>query len=1428
MNNIKNSGFFRVVSLALIFSFILLDISWAYPPGENTQNNNLAIWSNFQQPIFVKEAGSALVIRSIADNLFGNPEEGGQRFPLRNLGGIVAADLAKISEKAPEIMRALETIDVSRVATAKWEGGKFIEEELDKDKFVPNDAILLVPYRKDGMDRIIQIALKGSPNANALIGEEASFLLGERFVVRDVPKDWKGSAQAPAEVKEASKLTVSEPVAVIEIPAAISETETANTPQAPRRTFTIRAIISSLALMILTTLYALAGEPVAGATRAGWQDFRELKDYTFSHPIFTLIAGGIIGWYIYKIAKTVNWKVHEHRMYRKAISNDIASILEAARSGDLFAKELAFRNLKTIKGVDVLAGLLKPSLFPVDVLAIFRGCIYTAEEATALERIITKLVKETKIVTGEEPIYNTGMSFRGSRGSDGDWSEESERIGYSDVTEIIGDYSAIIALSKNPTELRQLIDEELAKQTKSESTHNFTASSGYNAAAVTSLVSLTSFVVAAAQYMLQGDFTGVTIAAVLAGAYFGWAAARYFGMGKSASDALVKSGLTRKEARTTAIARNDGYRHPAYVENRFITLHEGFEQHWTGMLGVMPIISWFFRSNFEDSIRRAELYAKANSENPDDILEAINNGDSNSKAIALKNIANINDIDKLFLLWERSRLYIVRSAVAQNFGSIKDPRATKLLGVELVSNPSNYEYKLIIIEALNKINSLEARVYLRLCDYRVEVQEIIKLHKEGDILPFLIGVLNDKSYMAPVNAKTIKVIGQLKDVRAVPFLMKYLKIIEKSGVDFLENEIIVAIAEIEGSKTSELVKKKLGQIVKERLDNHTHQNGALVTDADVISKLPEQVYSTVIDKIVDAILKIRSANIQHRIITESVKVDYDARKCIKQSGGYYETTDEEVQYGADGTTLKSVWVETSPAVYSQGHFTLTVDLQKLDQLIAEEIAKQNKLESGTAVSVPQTAILEGVAPKDSNIVIGKPVQPEASDVEKVRQLFEIVESALNNNRARLADAGNELVTFLAERDKLPAEADLLLVLGSDDLGVAKGAAELYKSGKTQFKYVMCSGRGKGETSEGQRFTEEMIANGVPRGAFLLPETNSRFMGENLSFTAKQLAEAGKLGEMKSVVVVQTPLYNRQAKAAIGKNFVTEAGKVATQICYVYAPSTPKMDTEKTALELKEQMGQALAAADNLKTFGDKGWIDKTELPADISSAAQKIREGLSQLDADSIVTSLIVMARRAKDSKNESQKLIVGISTDWIPAYKDEHSFQYQATNSLVNKIKALPQALKSMGLDNVELVIEENSSTLASNVSKLAQDSNARLSNVVVIASREAVEGGVFDKLRDENGEEKALLAGMDSKELMELYKVNGEISDKVLDIDIMEILALTLEVATGKTPPRKLLAAPYDSAKRILILSPRATIKDYQKLRDVNEGRKQALQAA
>ncbi|MFC1570880.1 YdcF family protein, partial [Candidatus Omnitrophota bacterium] len=354
--------------------------------------------------------------------------------------------------------------------------------------------------------------------------------------------------------------------------------------------------------------------------------------------------------------------------------------------------------------------------------------------------------------------------------------------------------------------------------------------------------------------------------------------------------------------------------------------------------------------------------------------------------------------------------------------------------------------------------------------------------------------------------------------------------------------------------------------------------------------------------------------------------------------------------------------------------------------------------------------------------------------------------------------------------------------GSSDLAVARGAAELYKSGKTKFKYVMTSGKGQGDLAEAELFKREMIKHGVPEEAFLEPETESRFMGENLSFSAKKLAESGKLSEINSVAVVQTPLYNRQAKAAFGKNFVAEEGKTATQEAYVYAPYLPaKIDRTKSTLEMKRQQEEVLEAIDKLDDFAEKGWIDKVDMPEEVKEAVKKLKEiSPTQIEADSVIANIITLAREAG---RQNQQLIIGLETDWIPGYK-EGGPRHDAINPLISMIESLGDELRKMGLTNVILVPGTGDALAASLLDK-AKETSTHLSNVVVMASKDTISSDKFDSLRSTQHKKGAFLASIDPSEIIEAYEKNKVKETRYHVIKMMMILSLTLELAAGKSAP-------------------------------------------
>ncbi|HNX91418.1 MAG TPA: ElyC/SanA/YdcF family protein, partial [Candidatus Omnitrophota bacterium] len=143
-------------------------------------------------------------------------------------------------------------------------------------------------------------------------------------------------------------------------------------------------------------------------------------------------------------------------------------------------------------------------------------------------------------------------------------------------------------------------------------------------------------------------------------------------------------------------------------------------------------------------------------------------------------------------------------------------------------------------------------------------------------------------------------------------------------------------------------------------------------------------------------------------------------------------------------------------------------------------------------------------------------------------------------------------------------ADVLLVLGSDDVNVAKGAARLFKEGR--FKYVLVSGKGRGETSEALNFKKIMIAAGVPADVFLPLEEESMFMGQNFEFSKKlldRLMGQGSIRPLNSIAIVQKPLDMRLAEAYFYRVF----GRDTVILPKLYAPYKP--DTTDVATLLPE-------------------------------------------------------------------------------------------------------------------------------------------------------------------------------------------------------------------------------------------------------------------
>ncbi|EJL6341651.1 YdcF family protein [Vibrio cholerae] len=113
----------------------------------------------------------------------------------------------------------------------------------------------------------------------------------------------------------------------------------------------------------------------------------------------------------------------------------------------------------------------------------------------------------------------------------------------------------------------------------------------------------------------------------------------------------------------------------------------------------------------------------------------------------------------------------------------------------------------------------------------------------------------------------------------------------------------------------------------------------------------------------------------------------------------------------------------------------------------------------------------------------------------------------------------------------PDVADLILVLGSNDVRVAEHAAKLYHQGLAP--YVLFSGgfgrftQGVFNHSEAETFAAIAKDAGVPEHAILL-ETQSTNSGENLHFSHQLLVQQAR--SAKRILLVQKPYMERRAYA----------------------------------------------------------------------------------------------------------------------------------------------------------------------------------------------------------------------------------------------------------------------------------------------------------
>ncbi len=267
----------------------------------------------------------------------------------------------------------------------------------------------------------------------------------------------------------------------------------------------------------------------------------------------------------------------------------------------------------------------------------------------------------------------------------------------------------------------------------------------------------------------------------------------------------------------------------------------------------------------------------------------------------------------------------------------------------------------------------------------------------------------------------------------------------------------------------------------------------------------------------------------------------------------------------------------------------------------------------------------------------------------------------------------------------------------------------------------------------------------------------------------------------------------------------------------------KIEENTATAEIVEQVKEVIDVFIEVEDLLGGASEETLKFDKELLDELDYLRNNLDQLEADSVIAGIILLARKAE---REGQNLIIGLETDWIPGY-EKGSLQYNAMSPLIKEIDSLGKTFEELGLENV-VIVHSAKDTLASDVFWKADETGTKLENVVVLGARDTINSAGFEVLRSTGKERRAFLAGIDTAEIMKAYAENGEAFNKQLGIEIVKMLSLAIELAGGKQIPDLPIILEYDAVLRMVIFLPRAEPVEYNDLIKCYKKKRLALQSA
>ncbi|NQT22094.1 MAG: hypothetical protein HQ579_01505 [Candidatus Omnitrophica bacterium] len=189
MDKIRTCLLFKIIAVALISAFIVLDISWAYPPDHTAPNQNLAAWTNFQQKFDESIFSQSALLASVYDigaYFFGDAERDLESLPSRFAEEAIVAKLGKPLAEADITIENI--VPVEYLKETFPEKLKAALDEIGFKGTLPDEGVVFILYKKGDERFLVQVAKKDDVSPENLPGYE--WVISDDYVVKYIPEDY--------------------------------------------------------------------------------------------------------------------------------------------------------------------------------------------------------------------------------------------------------------------------------------------------------------------------------------------------------------------------------------------------------------------------------------------------------------------------------------------------------------------------------------------------------------------------------------------------------------------------------------------------------------------------------------------------------------------------------------------------------------------------------------------------------------------------------------------------------------------------------------------------------------------------------------------------------------------------------------------------------------------------------------------------------------------------------------------------------------------------------------------------------------------------------------------------------------------------------------------------------------------------------------